>query len=199
MVCSLMPDFAEARGQEFRVSSREWDNRSNHHAARQHRLRRQKKALEEKFDVQKIETDMPTAKTCRVDCYREHIKYAAEHFQQLYEHYQPERWMRWKTYRCEQRALHELCMRVKGDRRAKRSSVVVAYGAAQFGATMRGKRAVPVKKFREHLGRYVTVVPVDEFRTSRVCSHQECAVKPAEEKAAAMERGQTERDAANRR
>ncbi|KAK9311958.1 hypothetical protein V1524DRAFT_411236 [Lipomyces starkeyi] len=38
---------------------------------------------------------------------------------------------------------------------------------------MNGKRAAPVKKLRKHLRRYVTVVPVDEYRTSRtsrVCS-----------------------------
>ncbi|KAK9483506.1 hypothetical protein V1527DRAFT_472845, partial [Lipomyces starkeyi] len=33
-----------------------------------------------------------------------------------------------------------------------------------------GRRTAPVKKLRKHLRRYVTVVPVDEYRTSRVCS-----------------------------
>ncbi|KAK9312154.1 hypothetical protein V1524DRAFT_411040 [Lipomyces starkeyi] len=53
---------------------------------------------------------------------------------------------------------------------AKKEDVVVTYGAGQFGSTMNGKRATPVKKLRKHLRRYVTVVPVDEYRTSRVCS-----------------------------
>ncbi|KAK9433214.1 hypothetical protein V1505DRAFT_363489 [Lipomyces doorenjongii] len=54
--------------------------------------------------------------------------------------------------------------------KAKKEDVVVAYGAGQFGSTMKGKRAAPVKKLRKFLRRYVTVVPVDEYRTSRVCS-----------------------------
>jgi hypothetical protein len=63
-------------------------------------------------------------------------------------------------------------MRVKGheNRRAKREDVVVAYGAGQFASSMKGKRGAPVKRFLKHLRRYVTVVLVDEFRTSRVCS-----------------------------
>ncbi|KAK9361240.1 hypothetical protein V1504DRAFT_433066 [Lipomyces starkeyi] len=78
--------------------------------------------------------------------------------------------MRWNTYRREQKALHGICMRIKGNKQAKKEDVVVAYGAGQFGSTMNGKRAAPVKKLRKHLRRYVTVVLVDEHRTSRVCS-----------------------------
>jgi hypothetical protein len=63
-------------------------------------------------------------------------------------------------------------MRVKGDRMLRKDEVVVAYGGGQFGSTMKGKRAVPVKLFRRALSRYVTVVLVDEYRTSRVCSNR---------------------------
>ncbi|KAK9315007.1 hypothetical protein V1524DRAFT_476985 [Lipomyces starkeyi] len=61
-------------------------------------------------------------------------------------------------------------MRIKGNKPAKKEDDVVAYGAGQFGSMMNGKRAAPVKTLREHLRRYVTVVQVDENRTSRVCS-----------------------------
>ncbi|KAK9360313.1 hypothetical protein V1504DRAFT_153922 [Lipomyces starkeyi] len=61
-------------------------------------------------------------------------------------------------------------MRIKGNKPAKKEVDVVACGAGQFGSTMNGKRATPVKTLRKHLRRYVTVVPVDENRTSRVCS-----------------------------
>ena len=54
--------------------------------------------------------------------------------------------------------------------RLRREDVVVAIGAAQFGSTMRGRRAVPLKKFFKWLARYVLIVWVDEYRTSRVCS-----------------------------
>ncbi|KAK9328755.1 hypothetical protein V1520DRAFT_356600 [Lipomyces starkeyi] len=78
--------------------------------------------------------------------------------------------LRWKTYCREQKALHSICMRVKGNKSAKKEDVVVAYGDGRFGSTMVGKRAAPVKKLRKHLRRYVTVVSVDEYRTSRLCS-----------------------------
>ena len=63
-------------------------------------------------------------------------------------------------------------MRVKGSEnpQAKREEVVVAYGAGRFPSSMKGMCAVPVRKFLKQLRRYVTVVLVDEFRTSRVCS-----------------------------
>ncbi|KAJ8097352.1 hypothetical protein POJ06DRAFT_261146 [Lipomyces tetrasporus] len=61
-------------------------------------------------------------------------------------------------------------MCIKGNKRAKKEDVVVAYGDGQFGSTMNGNRAAPVKKLRKHLRRYATVVTVDEYRTSRVCS-----------------------------
>ncbi|KAK9389697.1 hypothetical protein V1515DRAFT_642597 [Lipomyces mesembrius] len=85
-------------------------------------------------------------------------------------HYKDERPLRWKTYCREQKALHRICMRIKGSKRVRKEDVVVAYGDGQFGSTMRGKRAAPVKKLRKHLRRYATVVAVDEHRTSRVCS-----------------------------
>jgi hypothetical protein len=53
-----------------------------------------------------------------------------------------------------------------GDPSLKENTIVV-YGAGQFGSTLRGKRSVPVKRFRKHLERYVTVVLTSEMRTSR--------------------------------
>ncbi|KAK9426996.1 hypothetical protein V1505DRAFT_359231, partial [Lipomyces doorenjongii] len=37
----------------------------------------------------------------------------------------------------------ESSLRVKGNKKAKKEDVVVAYGAGQFGSTMKGKRAAP--------------------------------------------------------
>ena len=98
---------------------------------------------------------IPTPKTCREEQYLKHICSSIGNFGRLYAHYKQERWSRWKVYQHEQKALHEFCMRVKGDenRQAKREEVVVAYGGAQFRPSMKGKRAAPVKKFRKHLSR----------------------------------------------
>ncbi|KAK9342966.1 hypothetical protein V1522DRAFT_414584 [Lipomyces starkeyi] len=99
-----------------------------------------------------------------------HARVSLSAFPILFEHYKNERPLRWKTYRREQKALQGICMRIKGNKPANKEDVVMAYGAGQFGSTMNGKRAATVKKLRKHLRRYVTVVPVDEYRTIRVCS-----------------------------
>lgn len=170
--CSSMPHFGDDRGREFTISTAEWHDASYHNAARATHHRLQAKARASGFDVHQVETSIATPKTCRVDQYLEHVGQSIGNFQDLYAHYKQERESRWKTYRCEQKAMHEFSMRVKGkeNRRAKREDVVVAYGAGQFASSMKGKRAVPVKRFRKHLSRYVTVVLVDEFRTSLECS-----------------------------
>ena len=68
--------------------------------------------------------------------------------------------------------MHQLCMRVKGGKKLKREQVVVAYGDGRFGSTMKGKRPTPVRKLAKKLAKYVTLVRVDEFRTSRICSNR---------------------------
>jgi hypothetical protein len=167
---STMPGFGNDRGREFSISSASWHDASNHNAAREDHHRLKDRARASGTDICQLETSITTPKTCRVDRYLTHLGQSIGNFQQLYAHYKQERGSRWKTYQCEQKAIHKLCMRVKGDPRAKREDVVVAYGAARFRQAMKGKRAAPAKRFRKHLSRYVTVVLVDEFRTSRVCS-----------------------------
>jgi hypothetical protein len=175
MVCSAMPAFSDDRSQGFSISLATWHDLSYHNARRKLHQRLKEEARAAGFDVEAVEASIPTAKTCRVDRYCDHIKKAVEHYPRLYAHYQQERPARWKTYRREQKALDTLCKRVKGNNKAK-SKVVAAVGGADWGPPMKGRRAAPTKKFIKHLKRYVTVVRVDEFRTSRMCSKQ-CAVK----------------------
>ncbi|KAK9329267.1 hypothetical protein V1520DRAFT_327545 [Lipomyces starkeyi] len=62
-------------------------------------------------------------------------------------------------------ALDGICMRIKGNKQAKKEDVVVAYGAGQFGSTMNGKKLLRLRSCASVFG-------VDERRTSRVCSKQ---------------------------
>jgi len=98
-----------------------------------------------------------------------------ERYGVLYKHHKQERKARWTTYRREQSAMHESCMRVKGQDarkkdKKKKKKVVVAFGAAQFPSTMRGMQPVPRERFLKRLSHHVTVVRTSEMRTSRVCS-----------------------------
>src|SRR5262249_49554551 len=108
----------------------------------------------------------------RADEFLKHATQAVQVYPELYEYYKQERVIRWKTYRKEQKALHELCSRVKGDPSLKKEEVVVAYGAGHvWSSAVVGVRAVPVKRFRQQLAKYVTLVLTPERRTSRVCSN----------------------------
>jgi hypothetical protein len=168
--CRTMPSFGDDHGKEDPISTALWHKLAGHNEARWLHRWLQYKALADGFDVHKVETGIATPRTCEVKSYLDHASQSIGNFQRLYEHYKQERWSRWMTYRREQKALHELCMRVKGDAQAKRENVIVACGGAQFGSTMRGLRGAPLKRFYRELGRYVTIVWVDEYLTSRVCS-----------------------------
>ena len=177
-VCSTMPEFGDDCGRVFSMSSAEYHDRCYHTAPIQLRRRFEGETLASSgFDVCAVETSLPTTKTCQMNRYCDRIHEAAKHFDQLYEHYQKMRPARWKTYKYEQKALHELCQRVKGYRKIKKSDIIVALGAAKFGP-MRGKRAPPTEKVRRALKREVTVVMVNEHRTSRTCSNL-CALESA--------------------
>ncbi|KAK9257540.1 hypothetical protein V1519DRAFT_457184, partial [Lipomyces tetrasporus] len=142
------PSFADDHGRDFSISSASWHDAAYHNSARQVSLRLKREALDGGVGVASVAQ------------YLDHARVCLAAFPAL----------RWKTYCREQKALHSICMRVKGNKRAKKEDVVVAYGDGRFGSTMGGKRAAPVKKLRKHLRRYVTVVPVDESRMSRICS-----------------------------
>ncbi|KAK9488243.1 hypothetical protein V1527DRAFT_480541 [Lipomyces starkeyi] len=143
-----------------------WHDSAYQNSARKMHLILQGQALDRGIDVHTMATTIPTSKT-QVAQYLHHARVSLSASPILFEHYKYERPLRWKTYRREQKVLHGNCMRIKGNKQAKKEDV---YLAGQFGSTMNGKRAAPVKKLHKHLLRYVTVVPVDEYRTFRVCS-----------------------------
>ena len=161
-----MPLFGPDHGSEFSVSSAQWHDSAYHNASR---------ALHRRgltSDIEEIQTAIPTAKTMKVDPFLKHLHHVLAAFQMLFEHYMDERHTRWQTYQHEQRAMHKFCMKVKDSRRLKKEQVVVAFGGGKFPSSMKGKRGAPVKKLTKKLQKYVTVVHVDEFRTSRVCSNR---------------------------
>src|SRR4051794_19648135 len=106
---------------------------AGHNDARRRHKQLIDKAKAAGVDIQKMETTIPSGKTSRPGVFLEHVKVAVERFPILYEHYKQERISRWKTYVKEQKALHKLCMRIKGDPKLKKQDVVVAYGAGMFG------------------------------------------------------------------
>ncbi|KAK9483068.1 hypothetical protein V1527DRAFT_454460 [Lipomyces starkeyi] len=76
-------------------------------------------------------TTIPTSKTSQVAQYLHHARVSLSAFPIHFEHCINERPLR---YRREQKALHGICMRIKGNKQAKKEDDVVAYGAGQFGS-----------------------------------------------------------------
>lgn len=159
---------------KFKVSAASWHDKAYHNGAQKRRAKLRKAWAKNGTDISGLEREIPSGKTMRADVFLKHAIETVKAYPILYEHYKhykQHRAIRWKVYWKEQKALHELCSRVKGDPSLKKEDVVIAYGAAQFPSTTIGKRAVPVKRFRRMLEEYVTVVPTPEYRTSQVCSN----------------------------
>ncbi|KAK9242532.1 hypothetical protein V1506DRAFT_509349, partial [Lipomyces tetrasporus] len=102
-------------------------------------LRLKREALDRDVNVDSMATALPTSKTAQVALYVDHARASLAAFHVVFRHYKDERPTRWKTYCREQKALHDICMRIKGKKRAKKEDVVVAYRDGLFGSTMRGK------------------------------------------------------------
>jgi hypothetical protein len=167
-----MPRLGGDRKSVFRVSSGEWRDKAYHNVARRRRFQLRLQAKANGIDIHGLQASIPSGKTMCPDEFLKHATQAVLVYPKLYEYYKQERVIRWKTYQREQKAMHELCMRVKGDPSLKKEDVVVAYGAGQFWMSpMVGMRSAPVKRFRQHLEKYVTLVLTSEMRTSRVCSN----------------------------
>ncbi|KAI9486226.1 MAG: hypothetical protein EXX96DRAFT_614064 [Benjaminiella poitrasii] len=49
--------------------------------------------------------------------------------------------------------------------------IVVAYGDAGFSHATKGHASAPTKKLQRSLAKKAVVITVDEFRTSKICSH----------------------------
>ena len=87
-------------------------------------------------------------------------------------HSKEHRWNLFK-YRRQQKARCEGVRRVKGEDGVgkQKSQIIVTFGNGKFGNSGRnGSRGAPVERFKKHLSRNVTLVVVDEYRTSRACS-----------------------------
>jgi hypothetical protein len=165
-ISRTMPLFDPDRSGPFSVSSAEWHDRAYHNTAAKLRGH----SLSAKIEA--LQTAVPTPKTMKIDAFLERIRQARSAFTLLSDHHAHERHSRWKTYRYEERAMHQLWVRVKIGKKLKREQIVVAYDAGRFASTIKGKRGTPVRKLAKKLAKYVTLVRVDEFRTSQLCSNR---------------------------
>ncbi|KAJ8101955.1 hypothetical protein POJ06DRAFT_248355, partial [Lipomyces tetrasporus] len=142
------PSFADDHGRDFSISSASWHDAAYHNSARQVSLRLKREALDGGVGVASVAQ------------YLDHARVCLAAFPVRFEHYKDER-------RCAGRPTAE----------SRRLFIVFACVSRETSAPRKRMSwwpmatvAAPVKKLRKHLRRYVTVVPVDESRMSRICS-----------------------------
>ncbi|KAI9105825.1 hypothetical protein DFS34DRAFT_30418 [Phlyctochytrium arcticum] len=158
-----------ARPHTATFSGREWAHSAGHNYVDKLRLAH-KKAFSVNTNVDALQSIIPSAKTVNLARFRNHLSSILASYSDLRAYHAKEaNWRFFKHIRL-QKTLHALAKRVKGPSNAHRarSEIVVAYGAAQFNVK-RGGRGAPHKAIRQHLSRHVTLVLVNEHRTSRVC------------------------------
>ncbi|KAJ3267491.1 hypothetical protein HK104_005829 [Borealophlyctis nickersoniae] len=157
----------------FSFLAKEWRHRAGHSTVDNQRDIRARRLKEEGVDIAAITSSITTSKTVKLEVYLEHLRTTLHHIRTLREFHSPEKGWKFYKYRQSQKALLEMVKRVKGPSSdgLPKSKVVVAFGNAKFSpAGRKGCRRAPVEKFKKFLARHATLVRVDEFRTSRVCS-----------------------------
>ncbi|KAJ8103113.1 hypothetical protein POJ06DRAFT_246615, partial [Lipomyces tetrasporus] len=125
-----MPSFGDDHGRDFSISSASWHDAAYHNSARQVSLRLKREALDGGVDVASV----ATTKAAQVAQYLDHARVCLAAFPILLNTTRTKA-AALETYCREQKALHSICMRVKGNKRAKKEDVVVAYGDGRFGST----------------------------------------------------------------
>jgi hypothetical protein len=86
--------------------------------------------------------------------------------------------LRWNTQQQRKRALDQLCFAIGGTgltegrkgRKEDRQGTIIAFGAAGFSSCSAGHAPAPKTALVKCLSKYYTVIMVDEYLTSQVCS-----------------------------
>ena len=156
----------------FSMSGKEWRHLAGHHLVAQWRDC-WRKEIDVGLDITKVTSQITTPKTVVPSVYLEHLRTTFHHLDFLTKCYSKEHSWNFFKYRRQQKALLEMVERVKGNDGLgkKKSQIVVAFGDGSFANSGRkGSRGAPIGRFKKFLRRHVTLVMVNEFRTSRVCS-----------------------------
>ena len=121
-------------------------------------------------EYQQIIQNLPSMKTASFEKLQMAIKYRLEHFDFLFSFCEKKPFLKWRftTYSFSQKALTWMAKKVVGD---KKGSIAIGFGDwSQIDGFVRGHPKAPPKRIKKALGVFATVIEVDEYRTSQVCS-----------------------------
>ena len=116
--------------------------------------------------------NMPTKKTTSKDKVEAYVKFVLKRLDMLLHFHMRKgfRQLKFKRYRFAQKKLQQLCRKLTA--RCGMRTLVGFGDWSNKDSIIKKSPKGPVKRFENQLKRYCTVVPVDEFRTSKL--HTEC-------------------------
>ena len=120
-------------------------------------------------DYQRVIEGMMSMKTANLATLEEACQYRLEHFDYLFDFCASKPFLKWRFsgFINQHKALTWMAKKVVG----KNKSVAVGLGDwSQVVGFVKGRQKAPSKRIEKALGNFATVIKVDEFRTSQVCS-----------------------------
>ncbi|TPX32169.1 hypothetical protein SeLEV6574_g08483, partial [Synchytrium endobioticum] len=127
--------------QSWTYSNDQWKEKTGinlHHRLNQVRLLKHP-------HVQQVMADIPSACTSQYQDYIHRPQYLVLHLEVLVDYHDKARSSRWDRYKRKQRALHEICMRIRGS--GTKDDTVVIWGNGNFTSLGR-KQGAPTKTLR---------------------------------------------------
>ena len=151
-------------------SNKEW----RHISGANRHLRKKKFWLKKEPFLSLVQNQLPPRGVADVYEFRDHLFELVAHQHDLLKFYNlpKHRRLRLHTYMKKQKAYNTICNRIlsPSPNQPPNFSSIVAFGAAGFSSSSRGYASAPVKGLRRELSKRCSVVLVDEFKTSQVCS-----------------------------
>jgi transposase len=119
-------------------------------------------------NYKKVITEMPSMKTGSVEIMKKAIQYRLQHFHYLFEFSATKPFLKWRftTYVYSQKALEYISKKVVDNKKT-----LIGFGDwSQHDGFVKGHRKAPLNRTKRVLRKYCTLLEVDEYNTSQMCS-----------------------------
>ena len=126
--------------------------------------------------------------------WKDHISYENA----MWEFYGKRMWSKWNflIYRFKRKTLDKICRVITNTEGKTNEEILVGYGAAKFKTSMKNQKPGPLSAIVRRLSSKpnITIVMVDEYKTSQTCSDETCQNKLKKYKSTRMKRKKREKE-----